>query len=199
MQFFEDDDFGGQVDNWFAPTAACMHALCRSAGFPRVDLSNRHPYGAAMTCWRTWGDLPGAPVADAPQLLGVMNPDTHGINYRSTGDAYVTCRITAPNVALSRDTVFPEVDAYGVRPVFVGEIEDAGCLVHFKLPPGLPPGWHEVRIRTTGSHPSDPQKIAIDIDSTPTALTIVGACDGVTWQPSQVSLSNAYLSLWVDG
>ena len=26
LQFFEDDDFGGQVDNWFAPTTACLLA-----------------------------------------------------------------------------------------------------------------------------------------------------------------------------
>ncbi len=199
MQFFEDDDFGGQIDNWFAPTASCMRALCRSSGFARVDLSNRHSYGAAMTCWRKWGDLPGAASLPAPELLAAINPDTHGVNFTSKKDEYVTCRISAPGVTLTRDSVFPEVDAYGVRPVFVGEVEGAGCLVHFKLPPGLAPGWHEVRVRTAGSAPGKPQRIAVDFVSLAQQLAITGACDGVSWTPSRVSLSNGFLSLWVAG
>jgi tRNA (mo5U34)-methyltransferase len=199
MQFFEDDDFGGQVDNWFAPTATCMQALCRSAGFARAELSNRHAYGAAVTCYRQWGSLQGAATTAAPQLVAVVNPDNYGINFRSAKDEYVTCRISAPGTELSRDTVFPEVGDYGVRPVFVGDVEDAGCLLHFKLPPGLASGWHEVRLRTAGSHRSNALRIAVDVDSAPAELKIQGACDGVTWQPSRVSLANAFLSLWVAG
>ena len=41
LEFFENDELGGQVDNWFAPTTACLMALCRTAGFARVELSNR--------------------------------------------------------------------------------------------------------------------------------------------------------------
>ena len=199
MRFFEDDDFGGQVDNWFAPTTACLLAMCRTAGFARAGLSNQHPYGAAVSCFRDWGDMPGPAVAGAPQLLAAVNPDTCGINFRSTKDEYVTCRISAPGVELSRDTVFPEAGGYGVRPVFVGEEKGAGCLVHFKLPPGLQAGWHEVRLRTAGSHWSDPLRIAVDLDSKADRLEIKGACDGVNWQPSRVSLANGYLSLWVEG
>lgn len=198
-RFFEDDDFGGQVDNWFAPTAACLLALCRTAGFARVDLSNRHAYGAAVTCFRSWGSLPGPAAAGAPELLAAVSPDNYGVNFRSAKDEYVTCRISAPGAELSRDTVFPEVGGYGVRPVFVGDVEDAGCLVHFRLPPGLTPGWHEVRLRTAGSHASDALRIAVDIDSVAERLEIKGACDGVSWQPSRVSLANGFLSLWVEG
>jgi tRNA (mo5U34)-methyltransferase len=198
-RFFEDDDFGGQVDNWFAPTAACLLALCRTAGFARAELSNRHQYGAALTCFRSWGSSPGASVAAAPELLAAVCPDNYGVNFRSTKDEYVTCRISAPGAELSRDTVFPEVGGYGVRPVFVGDVEDTGCLVHFRLPPGLPPGWHEVRLRTAGSRPSNALRVAVDIDSAPDHLDIKGACDGVSWQPSRVSLANGFLSLWVEG
>ena len=199
LRYFEDDDFGGQVDNWFAPTANCMMALCRTAGFARAELSNRHPYGAAVSCFRGWGSLPGAAIARAPEVLAAVNQDNYGINFRSTRDEYVTCRISAPGVELSRDTVFPEVGGYGVRPVFVGEEDGAGCLVHFKLPPGLAAGWHEVRLRTTGSHPSEARLIAVDIESRSDRLEIKGACDGVTWQPYSVSLANGFLSLWVEG
>jgi hypothetical protein len=214
-RFFEEDDFGGQVDNWFAPTAACMLALCRTAGFARVELSNRHEYGAAASCFRTWEELGGVgasaclpplagdslsrPHVTTPQLLAAVSPDNYGINFRSTKDEYVMCCISAPGVELSRDTVFPDVGGYGVRPVFAGEVEGAGCLVHFRLPPGLAAGWHEVRLRTAGSQPSNALRIAVDIDSTPDRLEIKGACDGVNWQPSRVSLANGFLSLWVEG
>jgi tRNA (mo5U34)-methyltransferase len=218
-RFFEDDDFGGQVDNWFAPTAACLLALCRTAGFARAELSNRHQYGAAVSCFRTWGKEPGPdpdphpggagasacqrPLAgdssSAPELLAAVSPDNYGVNFRSAKDEYVTCRISAPGAELSRDSVFPEVGGYGVRPVFVGDVEDAGCLVHFRLPPGLAPGWHEVRLRIAGGPPSNALQIAVDIDSVPDHLEIKGACDGVSWEASRVSLASGFLSLWVEG
>ncbi len=199
MRFFEDDDFGGQVDNWVAPTAACLLAMCRSAGFARAELSNQHAFGAAVTCYRDWGSLPGTAALAAPKLLGAVNPDTYGINFSSAKDEYVTCHFSAPGVELSRETVFPEVDGYGVRPLFVGDLEDAGSLVQFKLPPGLAAGWHEVRLRTAGSHASDPLRIAVDIESSAGRLEIKGACDSVDWRPFRVSSANGFLSLWVEG
>ncbi|MBZ5617462.1 MAG: DUF1698 domain-containing protein [Acidobacteriia bacterium] len=199
MQFFEDDDLGGQADNWCAPTAACLLAMCRTAGFARAELSNRHDYGAAVTCYRSWGSRPGAAAARAPELLAAVNPDNYGINFRSAKDEYVTCRFSAPGRELSRDTVFPEVGGYGVRPVFVGDVEDGSCLVHFKLPPGLAAGWHEVRLRTSGSHQSDALRIAVDVELAAGHLEIKGACDGVSWEASRVSLANGFLSLWVEG
>jgi tRNA (mo5U34)-methyltransferase len=66
VRFFEADDFGGQVDNWFAPTAACLLALCRTAGFARVELINRHGYGAAVSCFRKWAKEPGEMHAIEP-------------------------------------------------------------------------------------------------------------------------------------
>jgi hypothetical protein len=128
-----------------------------------------------------------------------VNSDNYGINFRSAKDEYVTCRISAPGMELSRDTVFPEVGPYGVRPAFVSELEDGGRLIAFKLPPGLTAGWHGVRLRTAGSRPSVSVRIAVDIDSQPRHLEIKGACDGVSWQPSRVSLANGFLSLWVEG
>ena len=36
LEFYEYDEFGGQFDNWFAPTPRAMVAMCRTAGFARV-------------------------------------------------------------------------------------------------------------------------------------------------------------------
>ena len=194
LEFFEDDDFGGQVDNWFAPTTACLLALCRAAGFARVELSNRHSYGAAVTCYRRWERQAGV---DAPRLLAAVNADDFGINFRSGDcqydDQYVAC--CAQGKALSRDTVHPEVGGYGVRPVSVNLVEGGNWLVNFKLPPGLAAGWHEVRLGTG----ANAIEIAVDVDRAAERLEIKGVCDGVSWKPSQVSLANGFLSLWVEG
>ena len=197
LQFYEDDDFGGQVDNWFAPTADCLQALCRTGGFARAELVNRHEYGAAVACHRDWGDLPGNPAAPGVELLGAVNPDNYGINFRSAKDEYVTCRISAPpGMPVSRDTIFPEVGPYGVRAIFAGRERDAGTLVQFKLPPGLSAGWHEVRLLASGRHASNAVRIAVDMECMVTRLSIGGVCDGVTWEPR---LSSEFLSLWVEG
>ena len=38
LEFYETDEWGGQIDNWFGPTTQCLMAMTRSAGFPRLDL-----------------------------------------------------------------------------------------------------------------------------------------------------------------
>jgi hypothetical protein len=190
LQFFEYDEFGGQVDNWCAPTTACLMALCRTAGFARAELSNRHEYGAAVTCYRRWG---AESRAGAPRLLAAVNADDFGINFRSDEDQYVT--VAAEAAELSREGVYPEVGGYGVKPVTVTQLEGGSCLVHFKLPPGLTGGWHEVRLGSDGNA----VEIAVDVDAATERVAIRGACDGVSWTPGSVSLANGFLSLWVEG
>lgn len=199
LRFFEDDDFGGEMDNWFAPTTSCLMALCRAAGFARTELRNRHPYGSAVVCYRDWGSLPGPGAAPAPRVLSAVNPDNYGINFRSAREEYVTCSVVATSADISRDSVFPEVDWYGVRPVIAKRSEDGVSIVVFKLPPGLAPGWHEIRLRTLGSQRSEPVRIAVDFEASPRHLEITGACDGVTWDTRRVSIANGFLSLWITG
>ena len=96
---------------------------------------------------------------------------------------------------LSRDGVHPEVGGYGIRPVSVSLLEGGNWLVNFKLPLGLDPGWHEVRMGTGGNA----IEIAVDVDRAAERLEIQGVCDGVSWKQSEVSLANGFLSLWVEG
>jgi len=190
LQFFEDDDFGGQVDNWFAPTTACLMALCRAAGFARAELTNRHAYGAAVACYRQWERPTGVAV---PHLLAAVNADDFGINFSSDADQYVACCVQGKD--LSRESARPEVGGYGVRPVAVCALAGGNSLVNFRLPPGLAAGWHEVRLGPGGNA----ILIAVDVDEVAERLAIRGVCDGVSWQPSRVSLANGFLSLWVEG
>ncbi len=37
MEFARTDELGGQIDKWVGPTVNCLVALCRAAGFVRVE------------------------------------------------------------------------------------------------------------------------------------------------------------------
>ena len=70
----------------------------------------------------------------------------------------------------------------------------------FKLPPGLQPGWHEVRLRVRGSRLSEPMRIAVDLPLYTEAIRITTAADGVTWEKGLINLTRGTtLALWVAG
>jgi tRNA (mo5U34)-methyltransferase len=200
MEFYENDEFGGEFDNWVAPTVPCLMGFCRAAGFARVELNNVHDYGAAVSCYRGWNaaSTSFAPLDQKLKLVGAFNSDNGGLNFRSrSSDDYVGCRVAAEGVDLSSSSVQPEVSGYGSQPVFVGLVE--GCWqVNFKLPPGLSSGWHQVRLRTPEAV-SNPVEIAVDVPLLTESLEIRSVYDGVNWQPYQLSLKNGFASMWVYG
>ena len=198
MEFYENDEFGGQFDNWVAPTVPCLLAFCRTAGFVRVELNNVHDYGAAVSCYRTW-NLPSVSVpGPSLKMVGGFNTDTGGINFRSTSsDDYVGCRVAAEGVDLTLSSTLPEVSGYGAQPVFVGMVEGF-WQVNFKLPPGLSSGWHKVRLRTADAE-SNSVEIAVDVPLVSESVQITSVSDGVNWRPFQVSLKNGFASIWVCG
>ncbi len=197
MEFYENDEFGGEFDNWVAPSLPCLLAMCRTAGFVQVEVCNVHEYGAALACHRRWRGFSHAPKSKL-NLLSVFHSENYGRNFRaSSSDEYVGCNVAADATGLTLDTVQPEVSGYGVRPVFVGMVGNYWH-VNFKLPPGLSPGWHEVRLRTRDAE-SNSVAIAVDLPIEAESLKITSVFDGVTWEPFRVSKTNPYLSIWVDG
>jgi len=52
LEFYETDELGGQIDNWFGPTTKCLMAMCRSAGFVQVTLEYVAEGRAGITCRR---------------------------------------------------------------------------------------------------------------------------------------------------
>jgi len=199
MEFYENDEFGGEFDNWVAPTVPCLLSFCRTAGFVRVELNNVHEYGAAVNCYRTWNpEGMGGPFEPTLELVGIFGADHGGINFQSrSSDEYVCCRLAAPGKELTKDSVWPEVSGYAAAPVYVGLVEGS-WQINFKLPPGLASGWHEVRVRTLGAE-SNSLEIAVDLPLTAESLSVESVCDGVDWRPSRISLENGFASLWVHG
>jgi tRNA (mo5U34)-methyltransferase len=199
MEFYENEELGGEFDNWVAPTVPCLLGFCRTAGFVHVELNNVHDYGAAVSCYRTWQPAyPSRPPAMKLQLVGVFHTDSAGINFQSrSSDEYVGCRLSAEGADLTVDSVQAEVAGYAARPVFVG-LAEGYWQVNFKLPPGLPAGWHQVCLRTPEAE-SNPLEIAVDVPLETESVSIRSVCDGVSWEPARISLNNGFASLWIHG
>jgi len=198
MEFFETDEFGGQTDNWVAPSAPCLRAFCRTAGFARAELVGNLQYSASFACYRQW--VPPQPDWGlAPRLIDAGHHLNFGINFNSRRDEYIVAWFSLDAAQLGINDVFPEVSGYGVRPIHVSR-QDANWMATFMLPPGLEPGWHDVRLRVRGSRLSDPKRIAVDLPLFTENIRITTAADGATWRTDEVDLSRGTtLAIWVAG
>lgn len=184
LEFFEHDELGGQFDNWFVPTPKCLASMCRAAGFARVEINAVHEYGAALTCYRKWDTLDSREC----RLLAAAHAENFGVNFRADLDEYVACCVEGEPPRQ------PMVGEFGSAPIFIGKTDAGYWQVNFKLPPGLAPGWHAVRLGN-----SNAVEIAVDVPPATTELSIKDACDGVTWTKARVALESGHVSLWVEG
>ncbi|MDX2182037.1 MAG: methyltransferase domain-containing protein [Bryobacteraceae bacterium] len=198
MEFYETTEFGGQIDNWCAPNLAGLMALCRTAGFARVELRSVIEFSACVACHRRW-EPPSHDTA-APRLAGVTHDVNFGINFRSLRDEMATIFFDHPEETLSIDDVKPSVGGLGVRPVYVAKTEN-GWQANFKVPPGLAPGWHEVEVRVNGGPPGGGHRIAVDLPAVPgDDFAITGVADGTKWTPNRFDPSQGeVVSVWVAG
>lgn len=199
MAYYETDEFAGQTDNWVGPSLPCLLAFCRTAGFARVELQGLVDYGACIACYRQW-DPPAPAASAAPHLADVFHNKDGGINFESERDIYLSAFFDSPVELLTRDNVKPEVGGYGVRPLNVWQCGAEHWQADFRLPPGLTPGWHDVRVRVEQSRPSNALRIAVDLPLEPRSIQLAGVRDGATWALNEIDLKKGTaLSLWLDG
>ncbi len=200
MEFYETTDLLGQTDNWCGPNLACLMAMCRTAGFARVEHVRTSQQRAVVACYRRWMAGPAQPDAPTPDLRAAVHATNYGINASARSDDYLSAFFKSEEQGLTPDTVFPEVAGYGSRPLTVTSTGEHGWQANFKLPPGLKPGWNEVRLRTARSSFSNAARIAVDMPADAEELRITGVCDGRTWRPGEVAVGDdAVVSLWVEG
>ena len=203
LEFYEGFELGNQYDNWNGPTVACLLAMCRAAGFARVELLHAGGGFAGAACFRKWEPAPAQPASAPPQLLFVTNSRTPGNCFSSRrSEEYLECVFRAPFEREVRpDDLRLEVSGFGTRAIYVQRREDGSWAASFRLPPALAPGWHPVRLRFADTGFSNDHRIAVDVPAEgPGQLVVKDVCDGRSWEHGQVTVDRwGYVSFWVSG
>jgi len=201
MEFYETAELRGQLDNWCGPNVACLLAFTRTAGFARVQFEGVLAERAHVSAWRTWNTPQGE--APAPRILCIENSTTHDHNFSGAADDYVTLYFTCANASLNCDNVYPEIGGYGSRPLYVAQT-GGGWQASCKLPPGLAPDWHDVRLGVEGSRYSAPLQIGVDAKSwesqATSSLAITRVADGKIFESNRVRVGDdSAVSVWIAG
>lgn len=203
MEFYEHTELCGQFDNWVGPNTACLLAWCRTAGFATVTLESVHDQRAHVTCQRRWPE-PGATYGEPPYIVAVQNATAMNLSFSATKDEYVSVWFDSDQQDLGLDDVFPTVGPYGTRPVGIAPCGERGWLTNFKLPLGLPAGWHELSLRVRQSPRSNAVRIGLDvivppeISGAPNGVTILAMADNNTWEQGLVHLGpESCVAVWI--
>lgn len=197
LEFYETDELGNQLDNWYGPTLPAFLALCRAAGFVRVTPLSRRDDHRTLAAHRRW--LPvGQPTDPAPASIEAREATNGGVNFRANSDQYVACRFDSVRLIASRREVLVEVGPFAAETLKLVR-EGSSWLAIVRLPPGLSSGWWDVRLRTQSSAFSLPRAIAVDVPIDVDDLVLNGCRDGSSWQEKQIGRASGRMSIWVTG
>ncbi len=199
MEFYETTELGNQFDNWNGPTVACLLAMCRAAGFARVEFMYAGGNYAAAACFRTWEPPPALPASDPPELLSVINTRTYGSNFSTRkSEEYISCVFRTARPEVTAKDLRLEVDHWGAAAVQLTHEASGLWVAAFRLPPGLDPGWHRVRLRLADSEFGREFRIAVDMPVKVDRLAVRDVSNGVTWARGEAPAGGC-LSCWVHG
>ena len=111
MEFYEGYELANQFDNWVGPSVACLLAMCRAAGFARVELLRSEPSNAVVACYRKWEPPPSQPATAAPELISAADSANYGINFSSHKEQYLACWFRSPRETIAKEDLRLEVGA----------------------------------------------------------------------------------------
>lgn len=198
-EFYEMAELGGQLDNWTGPTVGAVEAWIRAAGFAWAEVSRVTAESACVLAHRKWKDSPSR-VAPALTITAVTSHANRGRSFDSRKEEYIGiwCEWDSDR-APEMESVFPEVDGFGIAPLACAVTPD-GLLVNFRLPPGLPPGRHETRLKIGNSGWSAAFELYVDLPGHTGELKIQTLQDSVTWKEGEVHWANGgWMTVWADG
>jgi tRNA (mo5U34)-methyltransferase len=200
MEFYEGYELGNQFDNWSGPTVACLMAMCRSAGFARVELLHSEPHNALVACYRKWEAPPEQPASAPPELAAVANNADQGINFAMRKEQYLTCWFHTEREALAIEDLRLEIDGFGAAAHMVSKRPDEWWTASFPMTRGLSPGWKTVRLRFADSDFGDTLRIAVDMPVKVSHIECQGVRDSQSWKNNEVAVRDVgYLTCWVSG
>ena len=152
-----------------------------------------------VVCYRKWEPVTN-PQQDPPELVAVANPRTTGINFSTKKENYVSCWFRTDQQKVTREQLRLEVGGYGVPATFVRHEPDGAWLANFRMPPGLPKGWSDVRLRLADSDFGRTLRVAVDMPVQSGPVVLVGACDAKNFQVNAVTVGErGWISSWVQG
>jgi len=151
MQFYEMDELGGQLDNWWGPNTDCLTRMCRAAGFVRSEIALRENNRTAVKAYRRFDELP---IENSPsiEIIAVVNSFTFEPRIPRKGrKAFLTVLVNGLPEGARRDDVRITVWGYGVLPSYVGPVGNPDEIgrqtqINAPVPPGLDIGQAEVRV-----------------------------------------------------
>jgi hypothetical protein len=91
-----------------------LMAMCRTAGFARVEHRATMPNGASISCYRKWESVREQGTA-VPQLLEAVHNTNFGINFDTRRDDYVSAVFQFPEGCVTLGSAQPQVGEFGVR------------------------------------------------------------------------------------
>ncbi|HKD07569.1 MAG TPA: DUF1698 domain-containing protein [Bryobacteraceae bacterium] len=157
MEFYERGELGGQVDNWCGPSPECLTAMCRAAGFAQTELRDITNQRASLICRRKWPEPKG--TSSLPYLNSATNHRDYTAWFHPAKEEYVCCYFKSAETGLDADSVFIEVDGYGVPALSVTSQGTGAWQANCLRPPGLEAGPHRVNVRTRQSARSNAVEI----------------------------------------
>jgi tRNA (mo5U34)-methyltransferase len=200
MEFYETNELANRYDNWAGLSVACLLAMCRTAGFARVELLHAERDEALVACYRKWEPPREPPAAAPPELVNVANNVGLGINFSTRKEQYVSCWFRSSRQTISRPDLRLEVDGFGVQPMAVDLLDNGLWQASFPFPPGLSAGWKPVRLRFADSHFGGTLRIAVDLPLRVNRVVCQGVRDGITWASDEITVTDAgYLICWLEG
>jgi tRNA (mo5U34)-methyltransferase len=208
LEFYEGRELRGQFDNWCGPNTSCLLAMARAAGFASLKLESVMDHRAHVTCLRKWRSEPG--IDPPPSLICLENSVSKDHSFSTASDDYISLWFRSGEPALTCDKVYVEAGPYAARPVDLTAISADGWLATCKLPPGIKPQWHDIRLRVAHSQFSNAIRIPVDLspeerklaEPVPQsgALRIELVTDGKSWDRWKVKTGgDSCLSIWARG
>jgi tRNA (mo5U34)-methyltransferase len=207
MEFYETSELLDRFDNWYGLNTPCLLAFCRTAGFATVDLLGVEEHRRAnVICKRRWPAPPQEPPYAPPIITGVVNQRNGEPLFDSRVDEYLSVFFKSNQPNLTRSTVMPEMDGFGVYPATIAHVSGDGWQVDCKIDAVTGPPSRTIRVRTTESAFSEPAAFAVDAPeesanaSFSGPIQIRGVADSNTWQDSLAWLAReTFVSVWVSG
>jgi tRNA (mo5U34)-methyltransferase len=200
MEFYEGYELAGNYDNWSGPSVSCLLAMCRAAGFARVELLRVEPHNALLACYRKWEPAPAEPATEAPQQMTLVHNVNQGINFSTRKEEYLSCWFCSSRQTISTHDLRLEVDGFGVASHYCQRWEDQLWVANFALPRGLSPGWKQARLRFADSGFSNTVRIAVDLPLKVKGIVCSGVRDGISWKANEVGAAETgYVTCWVEG